>query len=749
MSESPLVSICCITFNHAPFIRQCLDGFIMQKTNFPIEIIIHDDASTDDTANIIKEYEAKYPDIIKPIYQTENQYLKNISVLRNFVFPKINGKYMAICEGDDYWTDEYKLQKQFDFLEQNNDFSVCFHSVKLFDENKNMFVKNNTVPEVPDVTDIYYLAKNCNYINTLSVMYRVNKNIFFDLNNIPYNKVEDYSLHILHSQYGKIKKISDVMGVYRLHKDASFSTKSKKEQFWFWIRALSGLIIHFSNNNKVRIILEKQFRDCINALLIDFDYNYLNIEKELYYLKIIDDYISIKQKYERQIKSFSWRITKPLRVIFRYLKSIKIIYSFGKYLLYIKENGIKKAFNNIKYYFYMKFSIKVINNLKCKSDYQENIDFSAYNSKVKTLAFYLSQFHRIPENDRFWGDGFTEWTNTRKAKPRFKGHYQPREPHPDFDYYDLTNIETLKKQAELAKQHGIFGFCFYYYWFSGKRLLEKPLDMLLENPDIDINFCLCWANESWTRRFDSQENEILIQQNYSSEDPYKFIEDIKKYVDDDRYIKVNGIPVILVYNSENIPNIRNVFSSWKNHAKSIGIGEIKIWVCKTFNYKSKTIFLEDIIDSEIEFPPYDKSMPSIDNKNIFLLGKKAGIYDYKELVTNIINNLDNIDYDFIPSDELKTFRTCMLAWDNAARKRKDWVTFAGFSLKYFYNWVSSIINEAVITNKEFIFINSWNEWAEGTYLEPDKKYGYANINTFSKALFGIPFDESNKEELNL
>lgn len=709
MSETPLVSICCITYNHAPFIRQCLDGFVMQKTNFPIEVLIHDDASTDGTADIIREYEQKYPEIIKPIYQTENQYSKGLMISRTYNYPRVQGKYMALCEGDDYWIDEYKLQKQVDFLEANEDFSICFHHVNLFDETKGIFIDNYTVPEVPDVTDINTLIEKYNYINTLSVMYRVNKKVFEDIIKLPNFGIGDYPLHMLHAEYGKIKKLSEIMGVYRLHEGGSFSTKPVIEQYILWCKMLTGLIIHFSNKEEIYNQLINKYKDGIYSILINFQDEIANYDKDILYLKTFDNYISLKLEHESILNSRSWQITKPLRYI-------------------------SKLFKNIRY----KLSINVIRKLKYISEYQNNIDFSNYNSIIKPIAFYLPQFHRIPENDKWWGDGFTEWTNTKKAKPRFLGHYQPREPHKDFGYYDLTNIETLKKQALLAKQHGIYGFCFYLYWFSGKKLLEKPLDLLLEHQEIDINFCVCWANENWTRRWDGLENEILIKQNYNDDDPYKFIENIKKYISDKRYIRKNGIPIILVYRFEDIPNYKDVFSKWKKHAHEIGIGEIKICLCKAFSRITDINIFDYLIDSEIEFPPLLYNVPIYSN-NLFLHGKNAIICDYKDFVQYIKSSFKEIKNE--QTIEFSTYYTCMLAWDNAARKNNNWVTFAGFSLKCFYDLVTLIKNDANDKNKEFIFINAWNEWGEGTYLEPDKKYGYANINTFSKALFGIPFED--------
>jgi len=440
----------------------------------------------------------------------------------------------------------------------------------------------------------------------------------------------------------------------------------------------------------------------------------------------------------------------PSGKFFSFVKQNKILYLFAKFLLSIKKNGILTTIKKVVKYThkqvqsFKKLSLAEINSLSYKSEYQNNIDFSSYESEVKAIAFYLPQFHAIPENDKWWGKDFTEWTNTRKAEPRFNGHYQPREPHDDFGYYNLTDVETIKKQALLAKQHGIYGFCFYFYWFSGKRLLEKPLDLFLEHPEIDINFCLCWANENWTRRWDGQDNEILIKQDYTDDDTFKFIKDIQKYINDKRYIKIDGVPVLLVYNPGHIPNVRDVFIKWRKYADDIKIGEIKIFVCKSFCKNFRALDIEDIIDGIVEFPPNTDSIPSIKTKNIPLDGRDANIYDYKELFLKIKNELKDTNKNTSESNNIQIYRTCMLGWDNAARKKNGWRTFAGFSLDIFYEWASLLVSETLKNKNNFFFINAWNEWAEGTYLEPDKKYGYANINTLSKALFSLPFDNQLK-----
>lgn len=367
-------------------------------------------------------------------------------------------------------------------------------------------------------------------------------------------------------------------------------------------------------------------------------------------------------------------------------------------------------------------------------EYEQNIDFSSYKSKVKPLAFFLPQFYENEQNNAWWGKGFTEWTNTKKAEPRFENHYQPREPHSDIGYYDLSDASTLKRQATLAKNHGIYGFCFYHYWFSGERLLQKPVDMLLLHKEIDINFMLCWANENWTKVWDGQNSNILAEQKYLKNDPERFIDDLKVYISDERYIKIDSKPVIMIYNCSQIPNIKKFISAMRKRAIDIGIGEILIWCCQTNNSTAETLKITDYIDAEVQFPPHNVTFDNL-RVNCIKTKERSNIFNYQKLVLSMISNLKKL------SPKKPIYPTVMTAWDNSCRRKENYTVFRSFSIKSFYNWVKAAVlytSKNHPENEQFIFINAFNEWAEGTYLEPDKKYGYAFINTLSKALFSLP-----------
>jgi hypothetical protein len=361
--------------------------------------------------------------------------------------------------------------------------------------------------------------------------------------------------------------------------------------------------------------------------------------------------------------------------------------------------------------------------------YQNDMDFSELTPLVKTIAFYLPQFHETPENNEWWGKGFTEWTNTSKAKPRFQGHYQPRIPHKDFGYYDLSDVDVIRKQAELAKRHGIYGWSIYYYWFSGKTLLSKPLDLILENKDIDIKFCLTWCNESWTKIWVGDHTEELIKCEYRKDDPERFIDDFKKYSDDDRYIRFNGKPLILVYKSRDIPNVQEVIQRWRKRALSIGIGEISIF---TIAYPYITLD-KGIFDGETAFHPAQYAVNAFKLEDIQGTVLSRKLYRYAECTSNYKYAIKAVSNSF--------FYSCMCGWDNSPRYNREFSIYdLEFSLNQFYKQVKFVTEGTLTRKKEFIFVFAWNEWAEGAYLEPDVRFGYTMLNSLSKAICGLPLE---------
>lgn len=370
------------------------------------------------------------------------------------------------------------------------------------------------------------------------------------------------------------------------------------------------------------------------------------------------------------------------------------------------------------------------------SAYQDDECFEPLACDVKAIAFYLPQFHAIPENDEWWGEGFTEWSNTRKARPRFPNHYQPRTPHADIGYYNLSRVDALRRQAKLARAHNIDTFCLYHYWFDGRKLLETPVELLLANPDIDIGFCLCWANENWTRTWDGQEKSILIRQNYSPENDIRFIADLKRYLDDSRYLRVNGKPVVMIYHAKVLPDQQATFRRWRKWCRDNGVGEILIWSCRAF-VRDNEFNRNPEIDREVEFPPHQVATLETFPAERFRAYENCGhFYNYARVVEDALAHKTMADAAPYP-----IYRTVTLGWDNSCRREHGWSVWQYFSLERYHAWLRDNLEHVrseFLESERFVFINAWNEWAEGTYLEPDERYGYASLNTTTRALRNLP-----------
>jgi glycosyltransferase involved in cell wall biosynthesis len=353
-------------------------------------------------------------------------------------------------------------------------------------------------------------------------------------------------------------------------------------------------------------------------------------------------------------------------------------------------------------------------------------DVSTLQPLAKLIAFYLPQFHPIPENDQWWGRGFTEWTNVSKAVPNFMGHYQPHLPG-ELGFYDLRLPEVQKRQVELAKKYGIYGFCYYYYWFAGKRLLERPLDQYLANPHLDLPYCLCWANENWTRRWDGAEQEILIAQEYTEEQYLHFIKDISLYFADPRYIRIAGMPVLLVYRVNLIPDAQKAAETWRNECRKMGIGEIFLVAVQSFGITDPRPFG---FDAAVEFPPSNLGEALINRNSVKLTNQnfRGGIFDYN-IAAQVMLEKKHEGYT--------AFKTVFPSWDNTARRQNDAHIFINSSPKAYGNWLSKVVRyttQNLPEDRRFIFINAWNEWAEGTHLEPDRFHGYAYLQTTAEAI---------------
>ena len=355
---------------------------------------------------------------------------------------------------------------------------------------------------------------------------------------------------------------------------------------------------------------------------------------------------------------------------------------------------------------------------------------------VRPIAFYLPQFHPVPENDEWWGTGFTEWRNVTRAKPRFFGHYQPHLPA-DVGFYDLRVPEVRQMQADLARRYGIYGFCYYHYWFGGRRILERPFNDVLASGEPDFPFCLCWANENWTRVWDGGNQHVLLGQNHSSEDDRAHIHEVLPAFQDERYIRINDKPLYLVYRTELLPNAAQTAEIWREEAHKAGIGDIYLARVEQF--------VDDVdpttigFDAAVEFAPsgewlgtpkFRGFLPSLLAKLGLLSPAFAenNVIPYEQ-VTRVFMNKAEPDF--------KRFHCVSPMWDNSARRKKRARILVDSTPGLYERWLKHTIartRKVHEGDERIVFLNAWNEWAEGCHLEPDLKWGHAYLEATQRAL---------------
>lgn len=348
--------------------------------------------------------------------------------------------------------------------------------------------------------------------------------------------------------------------------------------------------------------------------------------------------------------------------------------------------------------------------------------------RAKAIAFYLPQFHPIPENDAWWGTGFTEWTNVRRAGPQFDGHYQPHVPA-GLGYYDLRDETVPDAQAELARRHGIHGFCFYFYWFDKTILLDLPVRRILATGKPDFPFCICWANDNWTRRWGGLEKEVLIAQRHSAEDDLAFIRHVEPILTHKNYIRVDGKPLLLVYRPGILPDAGATASRWRDYFQSRGHGGLYLAATRTFNHTDPPA--DYGFDAVVQFPPHLTTTPVthlIQGLNPAFEGR---IHNYDQAKWEYLEQLVQAD------PAVKMYPGVMPSWDNTARRMTRSSVWVNTSPESYHDWLSKAC-EFVESNHDpdhrMVFVNAWNEWAEGCHLEPDDRHGHAWLNATRMAL---------------
>ena len=352
--------------------------------------------------------------------------------------------------------------------------------------------------------------------------------------------------------------------------------------------------------------------------------------------------------------------------------------------------------------------------------------------RATVAAFYLPQFHRIPENDDWWGEGFTEWTNVRRSQPFFADHRQPQIPG-KLGYYDLLDPSSHFQQQEMAAKYGVGAFCYYIYWFGGRRLLEGPLDIVLRERELPLNYFFCWANENWTRTWDGLESEKLVAQTHDKDRDAGIVDDLAPHLADPRYLRIDGKPLLLIYRSSILDDPMRTTDNIRRRADRLGLGELHLGMVQSFDlWDPRTMGF----DSAVEFPPHNQS------SDLFRLEEedserppmsdaeqwKGDLYSYPRLIEWAMSK---------PVPDFPWFRGVIPAWDNTPRRMDRASVFVGERPELFQTWVERALHYTYLFNEPshwLLLVNSWNEWGEGAYLEPDFELGMARLSALSAAI---------------
>ena len=366
-------------------------------------------------------------------------------------------------------------------------------------------------------------------------------------------------------------------------------------------------------------------------------------------------------------------------------------------------------------------------------------------AQLRLIAFNLPQFHPIPENDEWWGKGFTEWTNVTRAMPLFPGHYQPHLPS-DLGFYDLRLPEARAAQAELAAEYGIHGFCYYHYWFNGRRILERPVGEVLSSGEPDFPFCLCWANENWTRRWDGMESEVLLEQRYSAADDLAHIRALLPYFCDSRYIRVMGRPFFAVYRASQLPDPRRTTEVWRREAERAGLGGL--FLVRVESHLEIGDARPLGFDASLQFEPCwvahgHRRVVRTKWWRRHKLGtgeaalRNNQVFQYADMVRRSLDD---------PAPEYPRIPCVCPGWDNSPRRQTGAAVFVDSTPELYGAWLSRVVErqrvraslipqqKGLVPFDSLVFINAWNEWAEGNHLEPDQKWGRAYLDATQRAM---------------
>ena len=752
------VTIMIPVYNTAKYLRQCLDS-VVNQTLKEIEIICINDGSTDNSLDILKEYARKDSRITLIDKNNEGK-----SVALNKALAIAKGEYLALVDSDDWIDNDFYEKLYTQAKNQNADiartlYKYYFSPKKIIDSELNPLIEEKAAKNL-DLT--------CND-HSVVVYNAIYKKQMLEANNICYFDEDIYSVEdIVFTARATInsKKTVPVTGTYYYYRQIqgwSLSTINMKKVLS--VLKANERVIDLLNSYEV--IIPNDYRDAFIRCILRYDYIFkqalklkdFTLEEQISYINsFLNNYNKCKYKnfINRNIneKFFEYIKNNDIQGYINFHKKQKQK-EFIQQIFSIKNENIKNNHYKCITLFRIKIKFKkntakqfTPNDYKIYTDYVQNnqLDKSKYvkicdkaynnngNNTTKLITFYLPQYHSFPENDKWFGRGFSEWSNVTKAVPQYTGHYQPHLPI-DVGFYNLETTDVMRRQIELAKMYGIHGFSFYYYWFSGKKLMEKPLENFLKDKSLKMPFFMFWANEPWTKLWGSgEQNQILFQNELNDGDAEKFMADILPYMQDERYIKIDNKPVLVIYNPHLYKKaiICNFVSAIRQIAKQNGFENLYLMTVRK-NYMDKTQMQTYLdlynLDAILEFIPGDTgSQFPISNPKILNEKFEGTCYDVASYIK---------EKEHIYETNCKLFKGLFPYWDNTARKCYTGTNIFESTTQLYKTWLKDIINWTKQHNKDteqFVFINAWNEWAEGAHLEPDQKYGYAYLQATKEAL---------------
>ena len=422
--------------------------------------------------------------------------------------------------------------------------------------------------------------------------------------------------------------------------------------------------------------------------------------------------------FKRRLKKIFWALPLPGRL----KEKMRIRYAEKKFA---KEDMERDTFSVLDDTSLQKEFCQYVLEKPAKNyeGYKDYIKHETCKKPATLVAYYLTQFSPDEHNDKWWGKGTTEWNNVSKAVPQFVGHRQPRLPG-EFGFYDLRIKDHMRRQIEVAKNYGIDVFSFYYYWFAGERILEKPLNMFLEDSSLDMPYMFCWANENWTKRFSGTDESVLIGMEPTVKNYQDFIHSVIPHFSDPRYFTIDGKIVLQIYRPGLVPQLEDVIHYWREQVRKICHKELYLIACQERD--GKTNWIQKGFDAENEWMMESVKLYSKDiTDQMHPLRKDfAGeIFDYADLVNKKKYFLKN-------NRHKKVYPAIMPSWDNTARRNNKGSIFYGSTPALYKKWLDDLIEEVKHRSdldEPMIFVNAWNEWGEGTYMEPDHDYGFAYL----------------------